>query len=215
MFKFLDPLGCTYYNDEVFQYDIPQQGRKWSDWTEHPLPAKPDGEARGSGRLYLMKSLNANYAPPNWWPWWAQGRNIIGEDKEKAAYSSVRLRRIFPKVLARALRPPFNWGKGADLRGICLRWADLRGADLRGANLYEAALRGACLQRADLRWANLRGADLRGADLHEARLCGAKLCWADLRWVDLSRTHLRNVDLSRIQWDEYTIWPDGFNPALE
>jgi hypothetical protein len=128
MFKFLDPTGCTYYNDEPFQYNLPQRGQKWSEWTEHPEPAEPDGKACGPGRLHLMPKLDARYAPPNWWPWWAQGRDEVGRDSEKAAFATVRLRRVSPRVFARCLRPPFNWGYGADLRGADLSWADLYGA---------------------------------------------------------------------------------------
>ena len=153
MFKFLDPTGCTYRGGQSFQYNLPQRGQKWSDWTEHPEPAAPDGNACGPGRLHLMKTLDVRYAPPNWWPWWSQGRGLIGEDDEKASFAAVRLRPITPRVLARSLRPPFGWGCEANLREANLREANLRGAYLSGADLG----------RADLSGANLREADLSGA----------------------------------------------------
>lgn len=190
MFKFLGPSGCTYYKTKAFSYNLPQRGEKWSAWTEHPDPSEPDGQACGPGRLHLMKQLNSQYTPESWWVWWAQGRDSIGEDDEKAAYAAVRLRRIYPVVLARALRPPFNWGYRANLNGANLRWLNLCGADLRGADL-----RGADLRRAYLRGADLREADLRGTYLYEA--------------------DLRGTDLRGAKWNCHTIWPNGFCPALE
>ena len=102
---------------------------------------------------------------------------------------------------------------GADLRGADLRWAnlrraDLREADLRGANLYGADLRRAYLYWADLRRADLRWANLRRADLRRADLGGANLYGADLRRADLYGADLYGADA-----DQYTGWPEGFNPA--
>ena len=129
MFKFLDPAGCTYYHhNKAFAYNLPRANQKYAG-TQHPKPSDPDGYPCGPGRLHLMKSLNAKYAPVPWWPWWAVGVGLIGEDDEKAAYAAVRLRRIRRDVFWRALRPPFNWGSGANLR-----LADLYGADLRKAS---------------------------------------------------------------------------------
>mgnify|MGYP000913172422 CR=1 FL=1 len=87
---------------------------------------------------------------------------------------------------------------GAYLRGAYLGEADLSGADLSGANLSGANLVGA-----DLGEANLRGADLRGADLGEA----------NLREADLSGANLVGADLGEANADQYTRWPEGFNPA--
>ena len=152
-FKFLDPTGCTHYDDQPFAYNLPRADQKWSDPTMHPEPAEPDGEACGPGRLHLMNGLDAQYAPTNWWPWFARPvGDIIGADSKKTSVPGIQLRRINRLVFWRCLRPPFNWGKGANLRG----------ANLRGANLGDA---------------NLRGANLRGAT-----------------------------------WNNYTIWPEGFEP---
>ena len=159
MFKLLAPDGCTYYNGKPFAYALPGPGEKWGPWTEAPDPAEPDGEACGPGRLHLMKALNASYAPTHWWPWWAEGEGLVGEDEYKAAFRQVRLRRIMRSVFWRALR--LGLGSGAYLRG-----ADLSGADLSGANLSVAYLRGAYLRGADLSGANLSGADLSGANLN-------------------------------------------------
>ena len=183
MFKFLDPTGCTYHEARAFQYNLPQRGQTWGDWTEHPEPAEPDGNACGPGRLHLMKTMSARYAPANWWPWWAEGDVLVGEDREKASYWRVKLRRISPKAFARCLRPPFSWGKAADLRDADLRDADLRGANLRGADLRDANLGCANLGCANLGCANLRYANLRYANLEKT----------NLKKADLQRCHLRRV----------------------
>jgi hypothetical protein len=73
LFKFLSPSGETYYQDKSFAYTLPKPDQKWSDATMHPNPSNPDGLSCGAGRLHLMKSLDASYAPANWWPWGARG----------------------------------------------------------------------------------------------------------------------------------------------
>ena len=89
-----------------------------------------------------------------------------------------------------------------DLPGMA-RAGKLSRADLRGANLY-----GANLGRANLDGAYLRRADLRGADLYGANLGRANLDGAYLDGADLGRADLRGADA-----DQYTRWPEGFNPA--
>jgi len=183
MFKFLTPDGCTYHNGQQFVYNLPGRGEKWAT-TMHPEPQeKPDGLDCGPGGIHLMKALDAGYAPDNWWPWWARPAGLVlGKSSEKLRVQGCDLRRISPRVLARCLRPPFNWG---------------RRANLSGADLYTANLRGANLSWADLRGANLRGADLYTANLRGANLRGANLSWADLRGAE---------------WNGYTAWPACFEP---
>jgi hypothetical protein len=79
--------------------------------------------------------------------------------------------------------------RGATLEDAALRHADLRGADLRGANL----------QRADLSYAQLEGALLRGANVAGTNLSGASLS---------------SADTAALRYDENTLWPDGFDPAV-
>jgi hypothetical protein len=215
MFKFLDPSGCTHYKDEPFAYNLPGPGETWAR-TDHPASAEPDGMPCGPGRLHLMRQLDAYHAPSGWWPWWGRGIGWIGGDSKKAAFAAVELRRIEPRVLHRALRPPFNWGRahtlwGAHLRGADLRGADLSGTDLRGADLHGADLRGANLYRANLRYADLGEADLRGASLNGAELHFGSLGGADLRRADLSRAILLK-GVADIRWDHTTLWPRDFEP---
>jgi hypothetical protein len=87
-----------------------------------------------------MLKLDARYAPINWWPWLVEFDAIVGHDDEKAGVLRLRLRRISPTALARALRPPFNWGRDANLRDANLWNANLWNANLRNANLTKDQL---------------------------------------------------------------------------
>ncbi len=91
---------------------------------------------------------------------------------------------------------------GADMHHVELGLVDLSFADLSGANLSRAGLGGTSLVAA-----NLRGANLADAYLHCANLFLAHLEGADLSGADLSSANLKDVD-----WDETTVWPDGFVP---
>lgn len=119
---------------------------------------------------------------------------------------------------------------GLDLRGVSLRGGHfeqarlrgthLEGAYLEGAQLQGAKLRGAQLQNADfesdpdpdltLPAANLEGASLEGANLSGAKMRGANLSGANMRSVILSGAEIEGANLSRIAYDETTVWPQGF-----
>jgi hypothetical protein len=204
--KFLTPWGTTeqYYTE----YPLPAPGKKWGAWLEHPQPAATDGNDCGAGRWHVMKRLSAEYAPRNWWPWFAEARGIVGEGAEKFGATAIRLRRVRPAVFARMIR--LGWCKGANLYRAYLRDANLTGANLESANLEGAYLRdanltGANLESAYLRDANLTGAnlesaylrdaDLTDAYLRDANLTGANLTGADLYRADLYRANLRGANL--------------------
>lgn len=93
-----------------------------------------------------------------------------------------------------------------------LRGAELRGARLGGVDLFEANLVGADLRGADLAEANLSNADLRRADLSGANLVGVDLSDADLSGADLSGANLVGAVLQGAIYDDFTAWPDEFNP---
>jgi len=116
--KFLTPNGSTIRNGVEFFYNLPKRDEKWSDWTEHPNPAEPDGNDCGEGRLHVMKKFSARYAPDNWWPWYTECANIIGESCDKIGAAKIRLRRISKKL--------FFWM----IRKGYMRDADMRGADI-------------------------------------------------------------------------------------
>jgi uncharacterized protein YjbI with pentapeptide repeats len=104
--------------------------------------------------------------------------------------------------------------RGAELSGATLGGADLFGADLAAADLRGADLGGAHLVSADLSGADLSGTNLFGADLSWAELQGADLRGADLRRADLTGAGLQGADLTEAVYDEYTRWPEGYDPRL-
>jgi uncharacterized protein YjbI with pentapeptide repeats len=104
--------------------------------------------------------------------------------------------------------------RGAELSGAYLSGADLFGADLAAADLRGADLGGAHLVSADLSGADLSGANLFGADLGWTELQGADLRGADLRRADLTGAGLQGADLAEALYDDYTRWPQGYDPRL-
>lgn len=106
---------------------------------------------------------------------------------------------------------------GASFRGNIMYGASFIGSDLRNSNFSgahmetgdfsRANLTGALLAKAELGQVKFQDAVLDGADLNGAYLGGA-----DLRGTSLKDANLANVYLSGIQYDETTIWPDGFKP---
>jgi uncharacterized protein YjbI with pentapeptide repeats len=106
---------------------------------------------------------------------------------------------------------------GAELHFAELGFAFLCGADLSDADLSEANLSGADLSEANLSGANLVDAMLAGADLAGANLSGANLFVADLSGANLFAANLLGADLddaklSKARYNEYTLWPDEFDP---
>ena len=200
--KFLDPTGATYPHrrdgTKEMVYLLPRPGQKWGDWMRHPNPAEPDGRTCGPGRFHIMRRLDALYAPPQWYPWFAEIRGVLGADEVKASGTEIRLRRVPPRVFWRIIR--LGWCAGNDLREAPLGGADLHGANLSGTDLSDADLRYADLTHANLAGANMQFARLdeaclRGADLHRADLRGAILRHADLRYASLRYANLRGADL--------------------
>jgi uncharacterized protein YjbI with pentapeptide repeats len=105
----------------------------------------------------------------------------------------------------------------AKLTRANLTLANLTDAKLIGAKLIGADLSGADLIRADLTRADLTDANLEGADLTGANLTGADLTDSNLRGADLTNAVLTDAklvgaDLSGVKYDEYTRWPEGFEP---
>ena len=86
-------------------------------------------------------------------------------------------------------------------------------ADVLGADEIKVRVRRATVvEVVDLpgmaRAGKLSRAYLRGADLYGAYLSGADLGGADLREANIRGANLRRADA-----DQYTRWPEGFNPA--
>ncbi len=96
----------------------------------------------------------------------------------------------------------------ATLFGADLSFTDLVGTNLSFSNLSFANLTGAGLSFARLPFADLNGADLSFADMDDSDLRNANLSGANLSNVKLSRTAL-----SGALYDEFTIFPAGFDAA--
>ena len=108
----------------------------------------------------------------------------------------------------------------ANLNEAVLWAANIEGARLYGANLEGAAMKGANLKGAGLTGANLRDAGLHsavltGADLTGANLEGAGLECANLQGADLQGANLRGAVLLGAEYDEATVWPEGFEASAQ
>ncbi len=142
-FKFLSPDGCTYHNGVETQYVLPRPGEIWGPVMRHPEPAEKDGKDCGPGRYHFMTQLSANYAPVDWYPWYARSpiASVVGEIAEKYSATECQVRRISREVWWRMIR--MGWCVGANLVGANLGDANLWNANLGGANLRGAYLWGA------------------------------------------------------------------------
>ncbi len=111
----------------------------------------------------------------------------------------------------------------ANLTGAVITGADLVSATLFGADLSFTDLVGTNLSFSDLSFANLTGAGLSFARLPFANLNGADLSFADMDDSDLrnanrSGANLANVKLSRTAlsgalYNDFTVFPAGFDAA--
>ena len=201
-FKFLaGNLKCNYIGKECYypaptpNYNDKGEVASWTpgEWVTVP-DAPVDGEACGVG-LHLMKVLNPLYGRYSGNCYEAEGKDLCGQDNNKARFKSVRL--LKPVQTNKIFKPK------ADLSRANLSRADLSGANLSEANLSEANLYGANLYGANLYGANLYGANLSGANLYEADLSEANLYGANL-----SRARLIEGALSPEQ-TKMIVTPDG------
>jgi len=183
--KALDPLGCTYYNGDEYQYILPRPGEKWGAVNVHPDPAQPDGRDCGAGRFHVHNKPTYQYGPSSCWLWYVRYPKsaIVGSSGEKTGVIALQLRRVSRNSFIRMIR--LGWLTGANLYGAYLRAANLDRANLTDAHLYGAHLYGA-----DLRDANLTRANLTRAYLTDANLYGA-----DLRDANLDRANLHGAFL--------------------
>lgn len=124
---------------------------------------------------------------------------------------------------------PTAWdSRDARYEGVAMPGANLRRAVLVDANLVAAFLLSANLSEADLSNANLEGAWLGLPEDSEGpgtwvpnmgsgwpaglRRRPADLAGANLRGANLYAANLNEVDLSRVCYDDKTVWPGGVTP---
>lgn len=98
---------------------------------------------------------------------------------------------------------PRDWGADQWNKALLLRYVDTyHGQVAWSADLANVNLSGADLYQAALILTNLRGSFLKNAYLREALLLGANLSEADLTEADVSSAY----------YDDYTVWPQSFDP---
>jgi hypothetical protein len=120
MYKFTDSSCVT---QKGFQYFLPQNGKP-SDWVEAPDPAKRDGNSCGVGRLHLMLNVWPIYAPANYRCFEAEGKELVGGDKEKKAYHKVRLlRELSPTEIDQGIDDVFTEKLGKPNIFLPIAWA--------------------------------------------------------------------------------------------
>jgi uncharacterized protein YjbI with pentapeptide repeats len=108
--------------------------------------------------------------------------------------------------------------RSAGLAGARLAGAGLRLADLQGQSLTGCILTGVDFTMANLSFADLSGADLGSATLCRSTLAGARLAGANLQGANLKGACLQNADLREANlygasYDQYTQWPERFDPV--
>jgi ribosomal protein L7/L12 len=108
-------------------------------------------------------------------------------------------------------------GPGADFSNVTANAATFFEASLAGADFLHATLNGANFSSASLPGADFSNASLAGAILNSANLAGADLTGADLAGADLMNVNLAGAnldgaDLAGAQYNDNTIWPEGFTP---
>lgn len=107
---------------------------------------------------------------------------------------------------------------GASFRGNYMDVASFARSELRQADFSEAHMgsgdfAGADLAGAVMSNARLGGGKFAGAVLDGADLSGAWMQGSDLRGASLKGANLSDTRLTGAQYDDATIWPDGFNPV--
>lgn len=183
------------------QVDYTMAIGKWMTLPENEVDR--DGKPCGRG-FHLMKIPNPKYCNYQI-GFLAEGKDKLGEDKEKARFRSVRL--------IRPLKKSEIFFEGANLECARISNLYLPAINLSHANLYYADLTSSNLCAANLSYANLRQAnltwcDLGCADLSYADLTGAVLRYADLQHANMKGACLSGVSLYRTKLRD-AIVPDG------
>jgi len=209
----------------IAQHDLfkPAPTASSEEWIQSVRAAWQD-VLDGTGVAELAKDLGDRLSD-------SSSRETAGDPPRSAGRSpSVRRRAYTSAELGGILTRHERWvdlksgGEQADLTdaklpGIDLSEFDLSQAVLTRVNLTGAKLRGTILMQADLVGANLSGADLTRASLRGANLRGANLQGAVLGkmhildLVSLGSHKIEDTDLKNAVYDQYTQFPEKFNPV--
>lgn len=103
-YKFIDQNDCT---QGEYKYNVPLNGQPGT-WCSAPKNAQKDNAPCGVG-LHLMKSIWPVYAPAKYRCFEAEGKGLLGQDKEKARYRKVRLlRELSPQEIDQGVDDVFT-----------------------------------------------------------------------------------------------------------
>ena len=104
--------------------------------------------------------------------------------------------------------------EGVSCMDACFDGADLSETDLYWCIAFGASFRHARLVRASIRGANLKATDLSNADLTEADLGIDNVGGAtQLQGATLTGARLDRARLGGAEYDDKTLFPEGFDPA--
>ncbi len=96
--------------------------------------------------------------------------------------------------------------------GANLNHADFRGASLSRAIFIHCDAHGSNFSAADLIKTDFSSANLQNTSFLNAKLNGSDFRSADLRGARLDKTDLNGAKLINAIYDEFTQWPEGFDP---
>ena len=120
----------------------------------------------------------------------------------------------------RDFRDLCDYLQGVDLSNMTLERCNFAGANLTAANMANANLKGANISSAILNSANMDKAVLNGANLRNTQFQQASLIDCDLKFSFLSKSNFAGAILKgsqldtsvliQAQYDEKTVFPEGF-----
>lgn len=211
--KILTQLGTTppnMHTDNHTVYNLPNSDEKWGKWMKHPSPQfKKDFSDCGGGGYHILitRSPNSDYAPDNWWPWFAEIRGVIGVGINKARGQEIRLRRIMPDTFYKMV----SSGKcnnsrlvRAYLKGIRFHNSRIRDLDLSDANMSGTYAESSSFLDVRFNGANIRISNFEDckfdrchfdfADLSNSNFMSTSFFSATLTTTNLRSSHFSNCD---------------------
>ena len=135
--------------------------------------------------------------------------NLAGATLTATAFINARMHGALAlKAVANAVRM-----KGVQLSDAILDAANFQGGEMEEADLRRTSLRDTIFCKTNLTRAKLLEAEIVNTNFEDANLCGADCGGAVFAGAKLAGANLENVRLQKVQYDEATEWPDGFDPA--
>lgn len=213
MLRMTEPKGDVFGMDINYIHALGIQGWDLVQKLENPPTSKPS--------KVIWRPQDSDFKGKD-----LRSLDFSCEDLQQKDFSNAMLSRssFVEANLTRAVLEKANL-RGADLTNSVLAFAscaranffqtqlsktDLNHADLRETNFYEARLTNARLRNSRLDNSILYAASLQNSDLTNAGLRGADLRRAKLAGADLRGANLEGARFDLTQYDEKTLWPEGF-----